>query len=331
MRHTGTVLHLRLIVPPDLRPEVDAVLEAAPGASNFVVLADAARRPRGDVILCDVEREAASRLLEALHGTGLGDRGSITAEHIDLAIDRTTRRRQGLRFGGEDDAVVWEEVEARTNDEVRLSGTFLAFMTVATMIAAVGVVADQPILIVGAMVVGPDFGPLAAIAVGLVRRRWTVAGRSVLTLVVGYTFAIIVTIGFASVLKAVGVFPADPFAEEHPLTEFIWSPDALSYVVAFLAGIAGMLSLTSSKSGALIGVLISVTTVPAAGAIALAVTAGVWEQVRTSSLQLAINLTWIVLGACLTLLLQIGLQRFGERWRAARALRRAGVAGAPRP
>ncbi|MET0915285.1 MAG: DUF389 domain-containing protein [Jiangellaceae bacterium] len=37
-----------------------------------------------------------------------------------------------------------------------------------------------------------------------------------------------------------------------------------------MAGIAGILSLTAAKSGALIGVLISVTTVPAAGRSAVA-------------------------------------------------------------
>ena len=49
----------------------------------------------------------------------------------------------------------------------------------------------------------------------------------------------------------------------HPLTEFISNPNFLSFFVAYLAGTAGVLSLTSAKSGALIGVLISVTTIPA--------------------------------------------------------------------
>jgi uncharacterized membrane protein len=40
-------------------------------------------------------------------------------------------------------------------------------------------------------------------------------------------------------------------------------PDRWSLLVAVLAGIAGVLSLTSAKSGALVGVFISVTTVPA--------------------------------------------------------------------
>jgi uncharacterized membrane protein len=49
-----------------------------------------------------------------------------------------------------------------------LTFTFLAFLTLACLIAVVGVVTDSPVTVVGAMVVGPEFSPLAAIAVGLV-------------------------------------------------------------------------------------------------------------------------------------------------------------------
>ncbi|MFB9307950.1 hypothetical protein BJY17_002581 [Agromyces hippuratus] len=72
--------------------------------------------------------------------------------------------------------------------------------------------------------------------------------------------------------------PGHPLATSHPLTEFIWEPGPLSYVVGFLAGIAGVLSLTSAKSGALIGVLISVTTIPADAAIAIGIAAGEWGR-----------------------------------------------------
>ena len=49
----------------------------------------------------------------------------------------------------------------------------------------------------------------------------------------------------------------------------IYTPDKWSFIVALIAATAGVLSLTSRKSGALTGVFISVTTVPAAGNIAL--------------------------------------------------------------
>ncbi len=313
-----------MIVPPALRTDVDRVLRApdAP-VTNLVVLPGAGVDPSGDVILCDIDRDATSSLLAELHGLGLDEQGSIAVESVDLALGRKRRHSAATVFGNDDDAVVWEEVEARTDDEVRLSATFLVFMAVATMIAAVGVVTDQPILIVGAMVVGPDFGPLAAIAVGIVRRRPRVVWRSTATLLIGYLSAIAVTIGFALVLEAIGIFPADPLAQAHPMTEFIWQPNALSYVVGFLAGIAGVLSLTSAKSGALIGVLISVTTIPAAGAIAVAIADTQWEQAGNSTLQLIVNLVSIVTGGVLTLAVQLRVQHRAARRREQRLLGQA--------
>ncbi|MGH3703337.1 MAG: DUF389 domain-containing protein [Agromyces sp.] len=310
------MLHLRMIVPPLLRADVDGVLRAEDSpVSNLIALPGAGIDPAGDVLLCDVDRDAASGLLAQLHGIGLDQQGSIAIESVDLELGRRRRRSAAAVFGNDDDAVVWEEVEARTDDEVRLSATFLVFMTVATLIAAVGVVTDQPILIVGAMVVGPDFGPLAAIAVGIVRRRPRVVRRSGATLLIGYTGAIAVTIVFALLLLAVGVFPPDPLAESHPLTQFIWEPGPLSYVVGFLAGIAGVLSLTSAKSGALIGVLISVTTIPAAGAIAVGIAAGEWGPAGSAAVQLAVNLVAIVTGGVLTLSVQLMVQRRAYRRR----------------
>ena len=90
----------------------------------------------------------------------------------------------------------------------------------------------------------------------------------------------------------------------HPLTDFISQPDRFSFIVAFVAGIAGALALTSSKSGALIGVLVSVTTIPAAANVGLACAYGEWHEWRGAMLQLAINLTAIVLAGVLTLFVQ---------------------------
>jgi uncharacterized hydrophobic protein (TIGR00271 family) len=182
-------------------------------------------------------------------------------------------------------------------------------MIVATMIAAIGVVTDQPILIVGAMVVGPDFGPLAAMAVGIVRRRPGVTARSALALAAGYGFGILVAIPFSWLMMLLRIFPRDPFTAPLPLTSFIWEPNGLSYIVGFLAGVAGILSLTSAKSGALIGVLISVTTVPAAGAAAVAFAAGEWGTLGTSLLQLFVNLLAIVTAGTLTLAIQVRVAR----------------------
>ena len=83
--------------------------------------------------------------------------------------------------------------------------------------------------------------------------------------------------------------------------DFIFQVGPFSFVVALLAGAAGMLSLVTSKSAALVGVFISVTTVPAAGMAVVAATTGDWDVALASAGQLAVNMIGIVIAAVLVL------------------------------
>jgi hypothetical protein len=65
-----------------------------------------------------------------------------------------------------------------------------------------------------------------------------------------------------------------------------------------------VLSLTSGKVGGLSGVFISVTTVPAAGNIALGFAFTQWSEVAGSSAQLALNISGMALAGWITLLVQ---------------------------
>lgn len=321
--------HLRIVAPPEQVDAVLAAIAANPGTTNLVQLPGAAKDPAGDLILCDVAREGVSDLLDRLKAIGLQHTGSIAVDDIGLEISDAAHAASRAAPGHAADAVVWQDIEQRTHEETTLSPTFLIFMAVATMIAAIGVVFDEPILIVGAMVVGPDFGPLAALSVGIVRRQPGMVGRSVLALVVGFGVAVLVTILFTWLLTAFGLMSSADLEHSRPLTDFIWQPNVLSWVVGFLAGIAGLLSLSTAKSGALVGVLISVTTVPAAANAAVAIAYGVPEQAAGALIQLVVNLAAITLGGVLTL----GVQYLV--WRRRTRLGRADAAGdfirGPRP
>ena len=131
------------------------------------------------MVEADVAREAADEIIAALCELGIDHTGGITLEQIDTALSDAADKAEEDAPGDGADAVVWEELLARTGEESRLNATFLAFLTIACLLAAVGVITDSPVTIVGAMVVGPEFGPLAAIAVGLVRRRWDLVRRAV--------------------------------------------------------------------------------------------------------------------------------------------------------
>jgi uncharacterized hydrophobic protein (TIGR00271 family) len=298
------MVHLRIVVPTDRSDKVMGLLEATPSACNLVFLAGAARQPAGDVILCDVAREDASVVIDDLRELGIPKDGSIALEQIDSQISDVAKRAERAARGAPSDAVVWEEVEARTSESSELGGNFLIFMALACLIGSVGIFTGSPILIVGAMVVGPEFGPLAGFCVALVERRRGPALRSLSALAIGFPVGITAAFLFALICVAVGLVDPGFKSVDNPLTQFIAKPDAFSIIVAVFAGTAGVLSLTSAKSGALIGVLISVTTIPAAANIGVAAALGNWDDWIGAMTQLTLNLTGIVAAGVCTLYVQ---------------------------
>jgi uncharacterized hydrophobic protein (TIGR00271 family) len=318
------MIHLRIVVPRDISARTLDMLCVADSVSSVAYFEGVARKPDGDVILADVAREDASVILSALKELGIHDRGSIALEDVDTSISRAAEDAEKAAAGLPSDAVVWEEVESRTSEETELSGSFLGFMVIATMIAAIGVMTDSPILIIGAMVVGPEFGPLAGLAVAIVQRRRDLAKRSLIALAIGFPLAMTLTLGGTLILRGTGIAPDQIAETSRPLTQFISNPDAFSVIVALLAGVAGILSLTSSKSGALIGVLISVTTIPAAGNAAVAVAYGDWSEWGGAVEQLALNLALLVLAAVTTLFAQRRLYVSRRRRHTGRDYRQAG-------
>ncbi|MPZ82273.1 MAG: DUF389 domain-containing protein [Actinophytocola sp.] len=297
------MLHLRVICPAEVTGDVVALLTEHPGAAHLVRLPGAAVAPPGDVIEADIAREAADGLIAALCELGVDHSGGITLEQIDTALSDAADKAEEDAPGDAADAVVWEELLARTGEESRLNGTFLAFLAIACLLAAVGVITDSPVTIVGAMVVGPEFGPLAALAVGLVRRRRDLVRRAAIVLAVGFPVAMAVTALGTFVGNAAGLFDARALVGDHEV-DFVYTVGPWSFIVALLAGAAGMLSMTSAKSAALVGVFISVTTVPAAGYASVAAILGEWARFGDSVLQLAVNLAGIVLAAVVVLVLR---------------------------
>ncbi|MGW0791608.1 DUF389 domain-containing protein [Streptomyces sp. NPDC002911] len=301
------MLHLRLLVPADRTEEVLGLIDRTVGTAHVALLSGAARNPAGDVVLCDVAREAADELIGGLRKLEIDDCGSITVENMDLTLSRRADEAEHAAPGEGSDAVLWEELSEVTHEESTFSVTYVAFLALATMLAACGVMLDNAVLIVGAMAVGPEFGPLAGISTAVVQRAPQLVARSLWALVGGFAVAMVLTAGFAWLMDVFGLFTEDMVKAERPNTGFIWHPDWMSFVVALLAGIAGTLSLTSAKSGALIGVAISVTTVPAAANAAVAFSYQDLQQTWGSSGQLLANLAGIVLAGTLTLLVQKAL------------------------
>jgi len=304
MSQTLGMLHLRVVSPPDRTDSVLGLLRADPATFNLSLLSGAAIDPAGDLVQCDVAREGVNDVITALRELGLHREGSIALDHIDVSVSDAAAEAERRAPGYGSDAAVWEEVDARVRDESVLTAGFLAFLVIAALIAAVGLIEDSPVLIVGAMVVGPEFGPIAGLSVGIFKGR---AGRvrvALTTLVLGLTAGVVGACGATAVLDVAGLVPDGYSPHEQSLTGFIVDPSVLSFVVALLAGVAGTLSLTQAKAGALIGVLISVTTIPATAAIGVGAALGDWGDAGGAAAQLGVNVLALIIAGVLTLWIQ---------------------------
>ena len=311
------MLHLRAVSPPASTDDALALLRDRVGVAHLIVHRGVAVAPAGDLIEADVAREAADEIIELLCGLDLDHVGGITLEVIDTALSDAADEAERDAPGEGADAVVWQELVGRTGEESRLNVTFQAFLTIACLLASIGVVTDSPVTIVGAMVVGPEFGPLAAVAVGLVLKRWDLVRRAVLALAIGFPLAVVVTGAVTLLSDAVGLIDTTALRSGAHQVDFVYQVGWYSLIVALLAGAAGMLAMTSAKSAALVGVFISVTTVPAAGYVAVAAVIGDWARSLESLGQLAVNLVGIVVAAAAVL----AVRRRGPRGRTAPAWR----------
>jgi len=298
------MLHLRIVSPAESTDAVLRLLRADPAAVNVALFPQVALDPPGDLVLCDLAREGVNTILVALRELGVHQRGSIALEHIDVSISEVAALAEERVAGYGSDAAVWEEVDARVRDESVLTAGFVALLVVATLIAVVGLIEDAPILIVGAMVVGPEFGPIAGLSVGLFKWRAARIRLAVTTLLTGLVLGAIAAFAGTAAMRAADLVPAGFSPSDQPLTGFIVDPSVLSFIVALLAGVAGTLSLTQAKAGALIGVLISVTTIPAVAAMGAAAAFGNWTDARAAAAQLGLNVVALVIAGVVTLWVQ---------------------------
>lgn len=328
---TDPMLHLRVTASSELTDEVVRYLETDPAVSALVVVRGASVKPHGDVVMAEIPREAANEIVDHLLDLGVHREGSVHVEPVRTWISRSGFDAERRTPGSSADAVVWADVTQKAYEESELNWTYLSFMVMATVIASIAIVLDSQILVIGAMVLGPEFVAVAALGLGLVRSRYSLCLLAARTLVVGFLVAIGVTAAAALAARALGWVVVQDITGPRPGTAFIYTPDKWSFIVALIAAAAGVLSLTSAKVGGLSGVFISVTTVPAAGNVALGLAFGVGDEIWGSALQLVVNLTGMAVAGWLTLAVQEAVweRMSARRTRLVRRLRPASETEGP--
>jgi uncharacterized hydrophobic protein (TIGR00271 family) len=289
------MLHVRVVTPTEVTERLTAALGSDPGVRNLVVF-PAAARPDGDFVQFDVTDGSGNSVFQKMKDFGIDTDRQIDVDSVDAAIGGAGRPT----YHGEHPPV-WPVVESRIRENAEYAPSFYALLAFAGLIGACGILTNSQILIVGAMVVGPEYSAILAVALGIDRHDGHAIREGVLVLVAGFLFAIAVTLLFALCIRWSGRAPQPFLHGVRPVSDLINSPNLYSIVVAVVAGIVGVVALTLSKTGALIGVFISITTIPAAADIGVSLAFSSWSEARGSALQLLLNLGLLIIVGALAL------------------------------
>jgi uncharacterized hydrophobic protein (TIGR00271 family) len=303
------MLHVRVVSPASFTGQLTDTLATAPSVHNVVVQAGAARRPDGDAVQFDVRDEAANPVLGTLREMGLDRVGVICVDRVDAAL--TDRASPSADHGAlrRETTPVWEMVDAVIRAGQAYAPSFYILLTIAGLIGAVGLLTNSQVLIVAAMVVGPEYNAIIGVASGISKRDRRAVRDGLLALLWGFLAAIVVTLLFGLAVRGSGKTPAPFLAGVRPVADLINSPDVFSVVVAVLAGIVGVVSLTEARANALIGVFISVTTIPAAASVGVSIAYSGWSEAGGSTLQLLLNVVLLIMVGA------IGLSAQRRIWR----------------
>lgn len=291
------MLRLRSSVPHHRAEEFGDLLRRHDGISRVVQQADEATPSQAYVFVADVEPSYADVLLERIEGLG------ITADDYVLTKLEVVAPQHHHHHGeGGADGFAWVEVLGQAQANARPLARYLALINVAAVIAALGVITSNSILIVGAMAVSPDLLPICATSVGLVRGDHTLARRALVTLTLGLGLVVVTAMVLSALLKWTGFLP-DGFDVDQSSLSNLAVTDYSTVLIALAAGVAGMLAFETRASQA-VGVAISVTTIPASAYLGVAIGGGGIDHALGALVVLLVNVFLLIFSGTLTLLVQ---------------------------
>jgi uncharacterized hydrophobic protein (TIGR00271 family) len=291
------MLRLRSSVAHHRAEEFGQLLRGHEGVRRVVQQDDVAADVEAYVFVADVEPSCADMLVERIAEMGIPVDDYVLTKMEVVAPPHRHRHGEGGA-----DGFAWVEVLGAARANSRPLARYLALINVAAVIAALGVITSSSILIVGAMAVSPDLLPICATSVGLVRGDRALARRAFTTLTLGLGLVVATAAAVGALLGLFGFLP-DGFEVEQSSLSTLAKTDYSTVLVALAAGVAGMLAFETRASAA-VGVAISVTTIPASAYLGVALGAGGIDHALSALVVLVINVTLLIVGGTLTLLVQ---------------------------
>ncbi len=295
------MLQMRVYLANERAQEIGSLLQQVEGARHVVAVGTTFDGSK-TLITAELTPAMTDRVMRRMIEAG------VLPEEIDVLQSETVPtieagERSWLAPRGE--ALVWSAVVNQARVNARFSAKYATFMMIAGIIAAFGVMTENAVLIVGAMALAPDLTPIIATSVGLVGRRWRLAGRGTLTLAIGYAFTTLAALLTAAFMRGANLLPSG-YQLSQATIQSLATYNVMIVIIALAAGVAGMFAF-ETKAGAAVGVAISVTTIPAAAYAGVSIGLLQSAHAQEALVMLTVNVIMLLLGATMGLAVQLAV------------------------
>ena len=188
-----------------------------------------------------------------------------------------------------------EELYQQVNEGAQLTRTFVVLVALSAVVAAVGVAYNNVTVVIGAMVIAPLLGPNVALSLATALGDVDLAKSVAKTDLVGILVALAIAIPIAFFVRV------DPRVAKIQSRLHVQLKDV---VLALASGSAGVLSITTGASAALIGVMVAVALLPPLVTFGLLLGAGDRVLAMSALLLFITNVICVNLAGVVTLLVQ---------------------------
>ncbi|PSP54972.1 TIGR00341 family protein [Halobacteriales archaeon QS_1_67_19] len=260
---------VQVSIPAGKRETVARVLDSE--GVDYMLTDETSGRGYTAIAYFPLPTNAVQPIMDQLEDAGLGDDAHTII--IDAETD-TSRRYEELekRFTEEhegSETIAREEMRTQAHEMTPEFPTYVAMSVISAVVATAGLLLDSPAVVVGSMVIAPLIGPAMGASIGTVLDDRALFREGVKYQILGGVSAIVAATLFSLVVRHGLLIPPGTEVTTIPQISGRLSPDFLSLVVALGAGAAGVLSLASGVSVAIVGVMIAAALVPPAAAVGI--------------------------------------------------------------
>ena len=187
-----------------------------------------------------------------------------------------------------------DELHRSYDADADLNQPFIIQTIGSSVIATLGLIADNPAVVIGAMVVAPWILPLRTAVFALLASDWRLMREALTTLLVGAVICLSLSFMLGQIADHRGLLVPGAFQSE---IVGRLSPSMLDLGIAFVAGaIATYAKVRADAVSAMAGTAIAVALVPPVCASGLTAAMADWSNAMGAGLMFAANLLGIVMG-----------------------------------